>query len=160
MNIQTFLVMGSIVALTFTILTMNRSQALQSTLQINNEAILTATGIGQSFLEEIQLKAFDENTIDSLISDANDLTGAQLLKPETGETSFYLYDDIDDFNGYTHSDTLDRLGIFQTEIIVYYVETMKPDQKLTTKSFSKRIDIKIKNEYLIDAVVFSKVISY
>ena len=160
MNIQTFLVMGSIVALTFTILTMNRNQALQSQLQINNEAILTATGIGQSFLEEIQLKAFDENTIDTLISDVNDLTCAQLLKPETGETSFYLYDDIDDFNGYTHADTLDRLGIFKTGIIVYYVETMKPDQKLTTKSFSKRIDIKIENEYLIDAVVFSKVISY
>ena len=85
----------------------------------------------------------DRNTIDTLISDVNDLTCAQLLKPETGETSFYLYDDIDDFNGYTHADTLDRLGIFKTGIIVYYVETMKPDQKLTTKSFSKRIDIKI-----------------
>lgn len=160
MNIQTFLVMGSLIALTFTILTMNRSQSYQSTLEINNEAIITATGIGQSLLEEIQLKVFDENTIDSVVTDVNSLTSPLYLKNESGESTQYLYDDIDDYNGYKHLDTLQRLGVFTTDVLVYYVETMNPDEKLTSKTFSKRIDIAISNEYLLDAVVFSKVISY
>lgn len=160
MNIQTFLVMGSIIALTFTILTMNRSQSYQSTLELNNEGIITATGIGQSLLEEIQLKSFDEKTISKVVTDVDSLTSYLSLKPESGENSQYLYDDIDDYNGYEHVDSLQRLGVFTTLVNVYYVETMNPDEKVNNRTFSKRIDISISNEYLLDAVVFSKVISY
>lgn len=152
--------MGSLIALTFTILTMNRSQSYQSTLEINNEAIITATGIGQSLLEEIQLKSFDENTIDTVVTDVNNLTSPLYLKSEPGESTQYLFDDIDDYNGYKHLDILQRLGIFTTDVEIYYVETMNPEEKLSNKTFSKRIDIAISNEYLLDAVVFSKVISF
>ncbi len=60
MNIQTFLVMGSLVALTYTILNINTKIGTETTWELNNEATFTATGLGQSLLQEIELKAFDE----------------------------------------------------------------------------------------------------
>lgn len=160
MNIQQLLVIGSIIALTYTILSINNSNRYQTEWELNNEAIISSTGIGQSLLEEIELKAFDEKTISHLVTTSDSLTASSYLGKDSGESSQYTYDDIDDYDGYTKVDSLNRLGVFSTSIEVYYVKTMYPDVKIASKSFSKRINIIISNEYLIDAVVFSKVIAY
>ena len=160
MNIQTLLVIGSLIALTYSILTMNTSQNVQSGFQLNNEATISATGIGQSLLEQIELKAFDEETISNSVADTDSLTSSYSLGKDAGETTHYTFDDFDDYNGYTKTESLTRLGTFSTEIEVYYVNTMSPDTKVFYKTFSKRIDISVANEYLLDTLVFAKVISY
>ena len=160
MNIQTLLVIGSLIALTYSILTMNTSQSVQAGFQLNNEAMISATGIGQSLLEEIELKAFDEETISNTITDTDSLTSSFSLGKDSGESTHYTFDDFDDYDGYTKTDSLSRLGTFSTEIEVYYVNTMAPDTKVTYKTFSKRIDILVSNEFLLDTLVFAKVISY
>lgn len=160
MNIQTFLVVGSIAALTYTILNINNAVGTQTTKQLDNEAIFTATGIGESLLEEIDLKAFDEKTISSRINSADSLTSSSFLGTESGEFSYTAFDDFDDYNDYVKIDSLNRLGVFYSQIDVYYVTTMSPDTKSLSRTFSKRIDISIINKYLIDTLFFSKVTSY
>ena len=160
MNIQQFLVISSIVALTYVILSINNNHGLQTEWELNNEAIITSTGIGQSLLDEIELASFDEKAISNTLTTPDSLTTYHLLGKNDGETTHYTFDDIDDYNGYTKVDSLNRLGTFSTEIKVYYVKTMFPDSKTLNRTFSKRIDIIISNEYLIDSMVFSKVISY
>lgn len=160
MNIQQFLVISSIVALTYVILTFNNNHGIQTEWELNNEAIISCTGIGQSILDEIELRAFDEKTIAKTITTTDSLTPSSLLRKDSGETSHYTFDDIDDYNGYTQIDSLSRLGVFTTSIEVYYVNTMFPDTKIFNKSFSKRINIYVTNEYLIKPVLFSKVLSY
>jgi hypothetical protein len=159
MNIQTFLVIGSIAALTFTILNMNNHHGQQTEWELNNEATISGTGIGQSIFEKIELASFDENTISKMVTSTDSLSSSVSFN-DPGETTHYLYDDIDDYDGYKNEDTLDRLGVFTTEIEVYYVTTMFPDTKISNRSFSKRINIFVSNEYLIDTLVFSKVICY
>jgi hypothetical protein len=127
---------------------------------LNNEATISAAGIGQSLLEEIELKDYDEKTISNIVTDPDSLTSSYSLGKDFGETTHYTFDDFDDYNGYTKIDSLDRLGVFSTKIEVYYVTTMAPDTKILSKTFSKRINISIANEYLTDTIVFTRVMSY
>lgn len=160
MNIQTFLVVGSIAALTYTILNINNTLGTHTSWQLDNEAIFSATAIGQSIIEEIELKAFDEKTLSGRIETPDSLTSSALLGKETGEFTYSSFDDFDDFNGYVKKDTLDRLGVFSSRIDIYYVTTMSPDNKSLSRTFSKRVDIYVSNTYLADTLFFSKVISY
>ena len=146
MNIQQTLVIGSILALTYTILTFNNTQGIQTEWELNNEAIISSTGIGQSISEEIELRSFDEKTVAMSILNKDSLTLGAFLGKDYGETSHYTFDDIDDYDGYTKVDSLNRLGVFTTKIEVYYVNTMLPDNKIINKSFSKRINIYVSNE--------------
>lgn len=160
MNIQTFLVIGSLAALTYTSLNINNKISTQTTWELNNEAMFSGTGIGQSLLEEIELKAFDERTISSRINTTDSLTTTAALGIESGESILTTFDDFDDYNGYIKRDTLNRLGVFSAEIEVYYVNTMSPDVRSESRTFSKRVNVYVSNKYLLDTLVFVKIASY
>lgn len=160
MNIQTFLVIGSLVALTYTILNINSKVGTETTWELNNEAVFTATGIGQSLLQEIELKAFDENTISVRRTSTDSLTTTAHIGKDSGESVDSTFDDFDDYNGYVKTNTLERLGVFTANIDVYYVTTMSPEVKSVNRTFSKRIDIYVSNQYLLDTLKFSKIASY
>lgn len=144
--------------LTWLIISYYKSSGTQSEININNEAIITGTGIAQSIFDEIQGKAFDENTTKSFVSDANSL--ASTPGKDSGESLRSSFDDVDDYNGYVSSDTLYKLGVFQTDVLVNYVSASNPDIISYSKTFAKRVDIKVTNDYLTDTLKFSQIISY
>ncbi len=152
--------MGSLVALTYTILNINTKIGTETTWELNNEATFTATGLGQSLLQEIELKAFDEKTISVRRTSTDSLTTSAHLGKDSGESVDSTFDDFDDYNGYVKTNTLDRLGVFTANIDVYYVTTMSPETKSANRTFSKRIDVFVTNQYLLDTLVFSKIASY
>lgn len=59
---QTMLVLGGIVLFSYLILNFNNASISQLNLSLENEAIITATAVGQSIIDEAQSRAFDENT--------------------------------------------------------------------------------------------------
>lgn len=160
MNIQTFLVIGSLVALTYTILNINNKTGIETNMQLNYEAVISGTSIGQSLLEEIAVKSFDERTISKRMTSKDSLTINSLLGKDAGEVSVKDFDDLDDYNGYIKRDTLSRLGIFSCNITVYYVVTLSPGTKSTSRTFSKKIDVIVSNKYLADNLFFTKIASY
>ena len=155
---QQLLTIGALLLLTILSLTVFRSTGQRSTSNYENEAILTGTSIGQSILEEIESRAFDENTIASTAKSPADLSAT--LGKDSGETSVYTFDDIDDYNNYTNSDTLDRMGVFNIKVSVYYVQNMNPGVKSIARTFSKRIDIAVTNKNIPDTLKFNYVAAY
>jgi hypothetical protein len=160
MSNQMLLAIAGLFLLSIITLTYNRSISGQQTTMINNEAILTATALAQGMIDEISTRAYDEKTKTSGVTVADSLTTSGSLGPDSGESSVSLFDDIDDFNNYTKTSGLQRLGNFAFKVNVYYVQNLLPDTKIFTRSFSKRIDVAVYNQYLPDTLKLKTIISY
>ena len=160
MSNQMLLAIAGLFLLSIVTLTFNRSVSGQQTTMINNEAILTATALAQGMIDEISTRAFDEKTRSAGVTSSDSLTTNGSLGPDTGESTVSQFDDIDDFNNYTKTSNLFRLGNFDFAVKVYYVQNMYPDTKIYTRSFSKRIDVAVYNSYLPDTLKLKTIISY
>ncbi len=125
-----------------------------------NEAAITATGIAQAMINEIESKAFDQTTVYKSVSTADSLTPPNSLGPDGTETVPTQFNDIDDYNDYTTTDTLNILGNFNVKVKVFYIQKMSPDVVSYTQTFSKQVNVSVTNMYLPDTLKFSQVISY
>ena len=159
-GIQNILVIGGLALLTSLILTFNNSRIHKTEFILENETIFTGTGIGQSLLDVIQTKSFDEQTISKSFTSPDSLTPSGSLGTDASETSESLYDDIDDYNNFTKTDSLGVLGNFSTKIKVYYINKLSPETKSSTPTFSKRIDIYITGLYLSDTIKLNNILTY
>ena len=160
MNVQTLFILGAMVLFTTIALSFYQKQNMDLENKLYLEAIVVASELGDSFLNDITKKAFDENTISNRIDAASSLTGALSLGPETGETNIDLFDDIDDYNGYTKIDSLYKLEEFSTLANIYYVDESSPDTISNFKQYFKRIDLTISNLYLTDPIKLSFIVAY
>jgi len=154
------LAIGGIFFLSLLILNVNTSTGNRIIEVSANEAIIQATGIAEGIFEEIQSRAFDEETVTKSVSVAKDLTGVDSLGSEAGESSINTFDDIDDYDNITGTDSLSGMGNFDYRIDVYYVEEDSPGTDSNNKTFLKRIRIAIENQYLPVTLIFYRLISY
>lgn len=157
---QSMLVIVGLLLFSIFMLTVYRSSTARISLTLLNEATITATGIGQSLIDEIQVKAFDEKTVGTSISTPDSLTPSGSLGKDTGETLLTHFDDVDDFHNYTRTDSLSRLGAFNSKVTVSYVQKFTPEVKTTTRTFSKRIDVFVMNQALTDTIKLYHIITY
>ena len=155
---QTLLVIGSIILLSILALSINKDITGQYADNYENEAIATASSIGQSMLETIQLKAYDENTITSYAYISSQLSTT--LGADSGESSDILFDDIDDYDNYQDTIQMTRLDSFRVSVDVYYINQSNPDTAVTLPTFSKRIDVEINNAYLENPIRLYSIVSY
>ncbi len=141
-------------------MSLHSSHSSQTSATLYNEAVITGTGIAQSLMEEIQSKAFDENTISGAVDSPDSLTFPLNLGPETGETSPTKFDDVDDYHDYTTTETHNRLGDLDVAAKVYYINKMSPQSKGFGRTFLKRVDIYVSTFVLKDTLKFNHVIKY
>lgn len=160
MGAQTLLTIGGIVLLSFVMLTFYESEGNTTSMTIFNEALITSTGLGQTLIEELSLKAFDEYTINNIAESTDSLTLANYLGPEYDETSIDLFDDMDDFNNYERTDSLSRLGNFNIKVRINYVLYEEPDSIVNVRTFYKQARISVTNAYLVDTLTLSYTASY
>lgn len=157
---QTLLVTVGLLLFTIFILTVYRTTTSRFAFAIANEALLSGTALAQSMIDEITIKAFDEQTISKIIATSDSLTPPNLLGPDAGETDVSKYDDIDDYNNYQRVDSLSRLGNFLTSVRVYYVSINNPDVLSTTRTFAKRIDVFVRNNFITDTIKMYRIVTY
>lgn len=157
---QNILVIGALSILTLLILNFYDSDSNQLSISLYNEAVVTATGLGQTVIEEISSKPFDEKVINQYVEVPDSLTPALSLGAETGETDIYLFDDMDDFKNYSRTDSLFRLGNFNINVDVNYVEETKPDIAGNVRTFYKLATITVTNPYLKGALKLNYIASY
>ncbi len=161
MNSSQFLLLaGGILFFTNLVLTFNRSSMSQALVVYENESFIYGESLSQGLIEEIQTRAFDENTVSSMVDSLEKLSPANSLGYESGEDSINQFDDIDDFNNYVFTDSLSGQGNFVINVSVYYINTYLPDVKSNFPTFSKRVDISMDNPYLQGTVRVSKIFSY
>lgn len=154
------LTIAGIFLLSILILNSNKANTERAMTLYSSGSVIDANGVAQSILDEIQCKAFDEATIYKAVWSADSLTLPNYLGKELGETQNTNFDDIDDYNNYTRTITLDEYGDFQVFTRVKYVETMNPELMSNIPTYSKRIDVAITNSSYPDTLKFYQVISY
>ena len=160
MGYQQILTIAGIMLLSILILNVNTSTSGRLISMYSNEAVISASGIAQALIDEIQTRAYDENTISSIVLKTDSLTQVAQLGKEPGETIPTQFDDIDDYNNYVRTDSLKRMGNFNSRVFVYYVNPNNPDVKSKKPTFTKRIEVHITNFSLPDTLKFYHIVGY
>jgi hypothetical protein len=120
------------------------------------------TSFGISRLEKIEGKRFDESSTDSIETyTVAELTTYANFGPgkESGESIAHesTWDDVDDFNGVVHRDTINGIP-FQDSVSVEYDSLyysagppiVAEVRKTTNRTFNKRVIVRVTSPYLID----------
>lgn len=157
---QTLLITVGLLLFTIFILTVYRTTTSRFAFAIANEALLTGTGIAQSLIDEVTSKNFDEKTINKVVSVPDSLTPVKFLGPDDGENDVTKFDDIDDYNNYKRIEALSRLGNFRSWIKVYYVNPNLPDQMSISRTFAKKIEVYVQNDFVTDTVKLYRIVTY
>ncbi|MCL5027777.1 MAG: hypothetical protein M1480_02025 [Bacteroidetes bacterium] len=149
---QLLLVIGGLILFSLLAVNVNKSIANSDLQTSNSEYISTATSLGQSVINKINTKAFDQGTIGDPVFDPTKMTPANLLGHESGETPA-TYNDVDDYNNFTEADTTPRAGVFNILVHVNYVDDNNPKTILTSStSRTKRIQVAISNQFMKDTL--------
>ncbi len=157
---QMMLSIAGMIFLSMLILNVHSSTTDKLIILYTNEAVIEATGIAQAVFEEIQTKAFDENTVSDAAKERNLLTSLGSLGKDSSEVVYTDFDDIDDYNGLSITDTANVMGQFNLAVWVYYVDETSPYDSSGTRTYIKRVDVSISNESLPTTLSFKKLISY
>ncbi len=141
------------------ILNVHKANTERMIATYTSESVIDASGLAQSIIDMIQSKAFDENTTKAAVWHLNSLTSAFKLGPESGEHMHTNFDDIDDYNNYMATVSLDRMGDFDINVNVFYVTTLN-QQKSSIPTYSKKIEVSIINYSLLDTLLYTHIVSY
>jgi hypothetical protein len=161
---QMMLTVGAMVLLGVTVLSVNRTSSTHGTILRQTEIGIYATSLATSVVEEASGQNFDEVTVNDAITSTTVLTASSSLGPETGETttpvSTINFDDFDDYNGLVKIDTIRGSDIFTTRASVNYVDVGSPNGSTTTRTFHKRLTVKVTGTATQDTITMSYIFSY
>lgn len=157
---QLILLAGGLILLGAVSLTIYNSFNNKTDFELQNEAYITAASIGQSMIDKILTKSFDQKTVSHSYTVPDSLTSVGLLGPDAGETSVTSYNDIDDYKNYVQLDTLSVLGVFRTKIDINYAQKFNPDITSNARTFTKRIDVFVTNTFLKDTLKLNYGVTY
>src|SRR3989337_4080961 len=142
---QVMFILGAFAMLSLLALNVNRTMYGSLILGLEMEATLNALSVGQSMLDEVLQKNFDQKTIDMIAYSYSDITQPASLGPGAGEAisgfdSAYTsggtfhdflskskFNDVDDYKGYERKVWDTRLGYFEVTDSVKYVKESEPD---------------------------------
>jgi len=154
------LTIGGVILLSNLILNVHKANTERMIATYTSESVINASSLAQSIIDMIQSKAFDEHTTEAAILQVDSLTAAINLGPESGENMHTEFDDIDDYNNYSTTVSLDRMGDFDISVNVFYVTTLNPQVKSSTATYSKEIELSIINYSLLDTLKYHHIVSY
>ncbi len=137
---QTLLTVGAIVLLGVTVLTVNRTSLQHGVILTQTQIGIYGISLATSIIEEASRNAFDENTVNGVVTSASSMSST--LGPETGEAYPY-FDDFDDFNGQTLTYKVAGVDSFVAKTAVCYIDPASPNGKSTTQTFFKRLDVQV-----------------
>ena len=156
---ELLLVLGALILFGVTMLSTNRYVVDQNESIIQREYEFYAISLAQSFIEEGKTKEFDVEIINASPPVPSGFTGNGQLGPGAGE-SYPNFDDVDDYNGLSLTDSTSR-GNFDVTIEVGYVKETTPEIiEVSQKTFYKKMIVTIANPYLIQPVQLDYIFSY
>ena len=155
---QMILTMGAMIFLSAIVLRVNTVTLINTDTQYNSKFDILATSIGNTMIEEISKKAFDENSLSSTLTKTNELTNKNQLGPDS--ETYSQFDDIDDYDGYSYSDSTLPSAIFDVVCSVDYVKDTEPDKIDNQRQWTKKITVKVSSKSMEDVVTVSTLYSY
>jgi hypothetical protein len=141
---ETILAIGGLILLSIFALSLNSSIVQNQSILYQSEGILDAYAIAQKYLEQAEVFRFDENKSATIPSSFTYLNN---LGPDTGEQYPY-YNDIDDFNNFSITDSTSGHSHYLINISVYYITKSNPEIPTPTRTYFKRMEVTVSSEFL------------
>ena len=151
--------MGAMVLLSTITLRVNTNNLMNETVRDQAQYGVLATSIATSMIEEATSKSFDERTDSNSVTALSEITPVGSLGPESGET-YDLFNDFDDYNGFTKRDSTMPSAVFDIICEVVYVESNKINQISSKTTWHKKINITVSSPFSQDTFYTSSIYSY
>jgi hypothetical protein len=149
------LAMGALVIFSLVSLNFNEIVMQNLTNEIDNKVSLTAFSLADDLLEEIKLRAFDEKTLVFRAINTSELTSSSSLGPDSGEISSNMFDDIDDYKGFSKIVSLPHAENYTITSNVYYVRADNQNQVSLSQTYYKRVDVRVQSPYMKNDITLS-----
>lgn len=156
--------------LSMVILTSSRGLITTNTIMLENRYGILSVSLATSTIEQATGKAFDQNTDTTAVTSINSLTSVGTLGLDAGELGSdpTTFNDFDDFNAYKtipKSDSLilegtNKVMVFNTYATVEYVNPDNPNSVSSSRTWCKRITVKVVSPGMNDTMKMSSVYSY
>ena len=170
---QMLLVTGAMTILAMVTLSTNSSILQAYVISYDSEATIDAVSIGEAMIDEIRTQAFDSvTTTTKKITDPALCTPATRLGPDLDSEktviafdtlpyqSQIMFNDVDDYNGYSRIVKSPHLGIFTVRDSVFYVFETNLDSKSLSQTWYKRIVVTINHPNLYRPFVVKSLVVF
>jgi hypothetical protein len=158
MMAQLIQIIGAFLVLSTLTLSVNSTMLSSVMVSLECEAMLNATSIGQSLIDEILSKNYDEKTVNKKVYNTSELSsvaalgpdaGEAIVVPDTKELSLIRFDDVDDYHNYVRvvNDST-HLGTYTARVSIAYVQESNCETASNTPTYFKRITVQIENAYM------------
>lgn len=139
---------GALGLLTLLILNANRAVLGNTKTIYTGQFAETAIQIAQSYILDATTKDFDEKSIGG-VSIKDPTKFSSVLGYDAGEYDRISFDDIDDYNGYTATDSVltDGNTKYTVNCTVEYVSATDPSVVSMSSTFFKRITVSVTIPY-------------
>ena len=159
---QMLITIGAIAILGGVILNVNRGINNTGSILLHSNMGIEEVSIATSIMEEAQGLAFDDVTDTATVSSPSQLTPANALGQENGDSTDL--NDFDDFNGLHNNGRLEidtlATGIYYVYTRVCYVNQNNLMGTATIQTWNKRLDVWVWNSVGTDTVKMQTVFSY
>ena len=168
---QTMIAAAFFMLLIMSAISINRMLIENSQQTYKTAAYDEAITIAHDLVVEASRKRYDENNVTGAVKTSAFTSNDNLGSDGAGEKISTLpdpspflsptkYDDFDDYNGYSR--TVDGRVIrgFTVSVEVFYVPVNNPNGKTTSRTYMKRIDVKVKQPTYLDSVMISRIVTY
>ncbi|MFA4838860.1 MAG: hypothetical protein WC703_05235 [Candidatus Neomarinimicrobiota bacterium] len=124
------------------------------------ESQTMASSLADAVIESATTKEFDEATVSAILSGGlSSLSEPTALGAESGEV-YPNFDDIDDFNGFSMSDTTVNGIQFEISANVGYVNENDLVNFQSDQTYMKRLNVTVSSEHIPEPVTISRIFSY
>jgi hypothetical protein len=168
------LTIGAILLFGVFLKTSNQLMIGNNQIASTNEYYISALSVGQSVIDEAKTKSFDEKAIGKAIFAADSLTAVGSLGRESGAEavpspdtlrtgtfgSVTKFDDIDDYNGYRRLVNTTRAEGYHVLVSLNYASETNPETSSASKTFCKRMTVKVWSKFIPDTLKFSYAFTY
>lgn len=145
---QMMITVGALMLLSVVILRVNTGNLNTNEVLINSKINILAISLANSMCEEATSKAFDEYTLTKPAELISNLTLPSSF--DEGE-SYPNFDDMDDYNNFTYYDSVSGADYYEIKCAVAYVDTTNPDITTTSRTWHKKITVKVTSKGMLDA---------
>jgi hypothetical protein len=169
---QIMLILGALVILVTLQLSINAAIIRSTSTSLDGEATIDAMSMGQAMIDEIRTMAYDSIACRRLVTNPADFTPAAALGPDGDSLEYRItldqapfqsqivYNDVDDYNGYTRIVASPRLGNFTVHDSVYYVTDFDQNTYSSTPTYFKKVIVTVTHPDLLYPVVMKSLVVY
>ena len=156
---QTILTIGALMILGMTVLMTDRSSLQHGAIITQTEIDIFAVSLAQAKIEEASGKVFDRFSAPDISGNTNVITSLSQLSSVTelgresddtvaaGPPMHYYFDDFDDYNYYSGNNPFKLyvagVDTFRIQTTVFYVDTTNPGANAGTRTWHKRLIVKV-----------------